>query len=99
MWVLIARAPKPNVAYWPRRSWLASLDAVAWPALWAAAIVTVPFSTGIVGNVGLSFVVLVDARRLHTAILRNERYWFTIRRWGLPLAGLVAVGAATNLLS
>jgi hypothetical protein len=99
MWVLTARTPRPSVAHWPGRYWLASLDAVAWPAPWAAASVTAPFSIGIVGRVALSLIVLVAARRLHTATFRNERHWFTIRRWGLPLAGLIAVGAATNLLS
>ena len=84
MWVLISRAPREDAAYWPGRRLLAMLDAVAWPMLWAVAVIKAPFST-------------VAARRTHRAVFRNERYWFTIWRWGLALAGLAAVGAATKL--
>lgn len=97
MWLLIARAPRRDAAYWTGRRWLALLDAVAWPILWAAAIIKAPFSTGLVGAVAVSLLVAVAARRSHRAIFRNERYWFTTWRWGLALAGLAAVGAATKL--
>ena len=97
MWLLIARAPRQDAAYWPGRRWLALLDAAAWPMLWAAAVIKAPFSTGLAGAVAVSLLVVVAARRSHRAILRNERYWFTTWRWGLALAGLAAVGAATKL--
>ena len=97
MWVLISRAPREDAAYWPGRRLLALLDAVGWPVLWAVAVIKAPFSTGLVGAVAVSFLVVVAARRTHRAVFRNERYWFTIWRWGLALAGLAAVGAATKL--
>jgi hypothetical protein len=53
MWLLMARAPRPDVPVWPGRHCLAMLDAIAWPGLWAAVIVTAPFGTGIVGPHGL----------------------------------------------
>lgn len=99
MWLVIARAPRQDAAYWLGRRWLALLDAVAWPGLWAVAVVKAPFSTGLVGPVAVLLLVAVAARRSHRAIFRNERYWFTTWRWGLVLAGFAAVGAATKLLS
>jgi hypothetical protein len=97
MWVLISRAPRQDAAYWPGRRWLALLDAVAWPTLWAAAVIKAPVSTGLVGAVAVSLLVAIAARRSLKAILRNERYWFTTWRWGLALAGMAAVRAATKL--
>lgn len=99
MRLVITRAPRQDAAYWPGRRWLALLDALAWPALWAIAVIEAPFSTGLVGAVALSFLGVIAARRSHRAIFRNERYCFTIWRWGLALAGLVAVGAATKLVT
>ena len=99
MWLLIARAPRRDAVYWTGRRWLALLDAVAWPTLWAVAVMQVPVSTGLVVTVVVSLLVVVAARRSHRAILKNERYWFTTVRWGLVLAGLAAVGAGTKLLA
>lgn len=99
MWVLTTRAPRRDAAYWPGRRWLALLDAVAWPMLWAAAVIKAPLSTGLVGAVAVSFLVAIAARRTHRAVFRNERYRFTTWRWGLALAGLAAMGAATRLLA
>ena len=97
MWALVSRAPRLDAAYWPGRRWLALLDAVSWPVLWAVAVIEAPFSTGLVGTVAVSLLVAVAARRTHRAVFRNERYRFTTWRWGLALAGLAAVGAATKL--
>ena len=33
MWILFARAPHPDAAYWPGRRWLALMDGLAWPTL------------------------------------------------------------------
>lgn len=99
MWVVISRELRPDATYWPGRRWLALVDALAWPMLWAVAIVKAPFGTGLVGVTAMAFVAFVAARRSRTALFRNERYWFTARRWGLALAGFATVGAATKLLS
>ena len=99
MWMLMARAPKPDMPVWPGRHCLAMLDAIAWPGLWAAVIATAPFGTGIVGRTTLAVVAFCGAHRLHLAMFRNERYWFTARRWGGPLAGLAALGAMLRLFS
>ncbi len=99
MWLLIARTPRRDAVYWTGRRWMALLDAVAWPTLWAAAVVKAPFSTGLGGAVAVALLVAVAARRSYRAIFRNERYWFTTWRWGLVLGGLVALGAVTKVVS
>jgi hypothetical protein len=87
------------VPYWRGRRLLAALDALAWPAVLLVAIRTAPFSTAAVGLVASSLAVMVAARRLHRAILRNQRYEFTTLRWGIVLAWMLAIGAGLKLLS
>lgn len=99
MWLLISRGPRPDATYWPGRRWLALIDAIAWPILCVVAIFKAPFGTGLFGVTAIVLAALVAARRSRTALCRNERYWFTTRRWGLILASLAAVGAATKMLS
>ena len=48
MWVLFARAPPPDAAYWPGRRWLAAVDAVAWPATAWSVLSQVPGEGGLV---------------------------------------------------
>jgi len=97
MRLVITRAPRQDAAYWPGRRWLALLDALAWPALWAIAAIEAPFSTGLVGAVALSFLGVIAARRSHTAVFRNERYWFTTWRWGRVVAAMLLTGVVLKL--
>ncbi|MGZ3195661.1 MAG: hypothetical protein ACXU60_01040 [Croceibacterium sp.] len=98
MWIAIARISPPDAAYWPGRRTLALLDAIAWPALWFIAILTLPAKTGVIGTVTQALSILFALRRAYLAFLWNERYRFTTWRWGLPLASLVALGAFIKVL-
>ena len=91
MWMLFARAPTADAAYWPGRRWLAAVDAVGWPALWVAAIACAPHSTGIVGRVIATLALVFAVRRVRRAVWRNERYGFTTWTWGVPLTTMVLV--------
>jgi len=53
--------------------------------------------TGVVGSLTLALCMLLAIRRCLCALLHNERYQFTSWRCGVPLATLVAVGAALKL--
>jgi hypothetical protein len=99
MWVLFARTPRPDAAYWPGRRWLGALDAIAWPALWIAVFANAPVDGGIVKLTATAFATLSAARRTHRALWHNERYWFTTWRWGVPLATLVSLAWAMKLLA
>jgi hypothetical protein len=99
MLLLISRPARPEAAYWQGRRSIAALDAVAWPALWMIVISRAPFSTGIVGTAAMTLIVLVAVRRLHRAIFRNPHYEFTTLRWGIVLAGMLAIGAGLKLFS
>lgn len=74
------------------------MDAIAWPALWIVLIATAPAATGVTGWVSAGLIALVAIRRLHQAISRNERYWFTTWRWGAPIVLMMLAGLATKLL-
>lgn len=97
MWLLYARAPVPDAPYWPGRRLFALLDAVVWPLVIAAFIGGTSLQTGVVGSLTLALCVLFGVRRCMCALWHNERYQFTTWRCGLPLAALLAVGAALKL--
>jgi hypothetical protein len=99
MWLLYARAPLPDAPYWPGRRPLALLDALGWPGLIAAMVGSLSMQTGIVGSLTLALCVLFGVRRGVRALWHNERYQFTTWRCGLPLAVLLAVGAALKLMA
>lgn len=99
MWLLYARAPVPDAQLWPGRRLLALLDAVVWPGLIAAMVGSLSMQTGIVGSLTLALCVLFGVRRCVRALWRNERYQFTTWRCGLPLAVLLAIGAALKLMA
>ena len=98
MWTLLLRSPRPDAAYWPGRRWLALLDAVAWTMSWAVLVSGAPFDTGVVGVLIVSLSALIAVRRFRIALFRNERYRFTIRRWGLVLAVITTIGITTKLM-
>ena len=92
MWVLYARAPAADAAYWPGRRRLALLDALIWPALFAAAAACLPIDGGVILPTLLAACALVAVRRCAVALWRNERYHFVTWRLGVPLASLLAFG-------
>jgi hypothetical protein len=99
MWIFMARPARPDAFPWAgRRAW-ALIDAIAWPALWIALIANAPFTVGVVGWTAMGLVCLAAVSRARRALWRNERYWFTTRRWGVPFAALLAVGFAIRLLA
>ncbi len=92
MWVLIPSAPRPDAPQWPGRRWLSLVDAVAWPAGWLVAVSIVP-KPGVLGLVIVALSMFFAVRRCRSALFKNERYRFTTWRWGIPVMGLVALGA------
>ena len=92
MWLLFARAPPPDAPRWPGRRWLAAVDAIAWPALVCFALLHTQASGGIVAALAMALSALSAVRRLHTALLANHRYHFTMWRWCKVLVWLAAVG-------
>lgn len=99
MWILFARAPRPDAIYWPGRRWLAAADAVLWPAALVIALMNAPFSIGVVGLIAMALAVPVAVRRTHRALWHNERYQFTTWRWGAPLLALAGAGAVMRLMA
>lgn len=97
MWLLVARAPPPDLPYWPGRRWLAVLDALLWPLAWVALLRVVPAPLGVVGPLAVAAVALCAVGRLHRAVWRNHRYRFTTWRWGRLLAGLLLMGSVLKL--
>ena len=92
MWLLFARAPPPDAAYWPGRRWLAAVDAIVWPGLAFFALLHMQESGGIVAALAMALLALSTVRRLHTALLANQRYHFTMWRWCKVLVWLAVVG-------
>lgn len=97
MWVIFARAPLPDVTVWPGRRVLALIDAVVWPAVLAALVLSLPVSTGLAGVVALALCVVAALTRMHRAVAFNHRYHFTTWRWGGRLVFVLAVGYALKL--
>lgn len=97
MWVVVAREPRPNAAYWPGRRWLAVVNAVIWPLAWVLMIRHVPGSTGLVGPFVTAVAVLFGLERSHRAMWANHRYRFTTWRWGMVFAALVLMGEVMKL--
>ena len=99
MWILFARSPKPDARYWVGRRCFAALDALVWPAVLIALVIQAPYPTGIFGEMLVALAAIAALRRLHLALLRNERYWFSLRRWGIPILVLLAVGEVLKVLA
>lgn len=99
MWILLARAPAPDAAYWPGRRWLAALDAVAWPAIALWVLAHVPGETGVMLPVASALLALATLTRLRTALWLNQRYRFTTWKLGRVAVVLLAVGWMLKLLA
>jgi hypothetical protein len=53
---------------------------------------------GVFGRVVGALLILFAIQRSSRALFRNERYRFTTWRWGVPVLGLVALGALIKAL-
>jgi hypothetical protein len=98
MWIVFARAPAPDAAYWPGRRWLGAIDAIAWPLAAMALLAQVSGGSGILMPTGVAVLALVGLSRVHTAFCLNHRYRFTTWRWGRIAQLLLVVGALIKLL-
>jgi hypothetical protein len=82
MWMIFARAPPPDAQVWPGRRVLALIDAVAWPAAWAAWLLGLSVPLGLAGHFALACCGIAALKRASRAIVQNHRYHFTTWRWG-----------------
>jgi hypothetical protein len=64
-----------------------------------ALVTRAPYSMGIFGQVLVALAAVAALRRMFLALWCNERYWFTLRRWGMPVAILLPVGEALKVLA
>jgi hypothetical protein len=99
MWILFTRGPKPDARDWAGRRCFAVLDALVWPAVLMALVIRSPYPTGIFGPALLAMTTIAAVRQLHIALWRNDRYWFTLRSLGMPVAVLLAVGGVLKVLA
>ena len=97
MWLLVARQPKPDAAYWPGRRWLAVVDAVAWPLACVLVFSRAPEPVGLVGPFVMAVALLCALGRVHRALCENHRYWFTTWRWGRIAAAMLLIGFVLKL--
>lgn len=97
MWVILARAPPPDAQVWPGRRVLAFVDAVAWPAAWAAWLLGLSMQFGLAGQFALAWCGVAAARRAFRAVLQNHRYHFTTWRWGRWLGVMLLFGYSLKL--
>ena len=97
MWLVIAREPIPDAAYWPGRRWLAVVDALAWPAILFVLVAQLPGRTGLVLPVIGAGLALIGIVRVRTAIWMNHRFRFTTWRLGKIVLALLLVGGALKL--
>jgi hypothetical protein len=97
MWMLLARAPTPDAAYWPGRRLLALADAVLWPVALVAALCSVPVATGVVLPVATALAAINALVRAHTALAANHRYRFTTWRLARVAVVLMIIGVALKI--
>ena len=99
MWLLIAKNPRPDAIVWRGRRALAAVDAVLWPLLWVWLLSQSPPSFGLVGlTVVAGLGTLIAVSRLRQAIWENQRYRFSLWKWGRAVAVLVLFGMAMKLM-
>jgi len=99
MLIFIPRAVRADAAFWPGRRALAALDAMAWPLLWVVGVAYVPVDTGVVGRLGMALALVCAVRRVHRALWRNERYWFTTWLWGRIVVALALAAMVMKALA
>jgi hypothetical protein len=97
MWMIFARAPRPDAGHWPGRRVLAMIDAVAWPAALAVGLMQLPVRTGAIGQVLLAACLLAAVRRSWRAVFANGHYRFTSAGIAALLALLLAFGALLKI--
>ena len=98
MWIVLTRAPRPDAPDWQGRRWLAAVDALAWPAMWAVGATTAMRSTGgLVWPVFIALIACAALSRLHCALWMNHRYRFTTWRWGKVAGALLLFGLVLKL--
>ena len=66
---------------------------------WAGLVSGAQFDTGVVGVLIVSLSALIAVRRSRLALCRNERYRFTILRWGMVLAVIASIGITTKFMA
>ena len=92
MWMLWMPDQRPDAAPWPGRVSFAVLDALLWPALWIGAVLRTPLALGVVGPAVIAVASLCLCTGVWKAIAANRRYFFTTRRWLLPIVALAGYG-------
>ena len=94
---IFVRELRADVAVWPGRRVLAVADAVAWPALWIYVTLHAPFETGLAGKAVVTLAAVMAVHRVVKALLRNERYRFSVVRWGKVAVGFLFLGFALKI--
>lgn len=97
MWMIFARAPRPDARHWPGRRVFALIDAVIWPAALALGVQQLPVLTGMLGQVLLAACLLAAVRRAWRAAWINHQYRFTTVGVVGPIAFLLAFAALLKL--
>lgn len=92
VWIVVQRAPVPDVPYWSGRRWLAAIDAVAWPLVRGFLVSRIHGKGGVMLPMASAVLVLWGLSRLHRAVWANHRYRFAAARVLGMLAVLVMVG-------
>lgn len=80
MWIIFARAPAPDAAYWPGRRALAALDALAWPVIALVLLSQVRGQAGLLAPFACVICGINALARLRTALWKNHRYKFATWR-------------------
>lgn len=97
MWMIFARAPRPDARHWPGRRVLAMIDAVAWPTALAVGLMQLPVQTGAIEQVLLAACLMAGVRGGWRAVFANRQYRFTTAGVAGPLALLLAFGALLKI--
>lgn len=97
MWIVVERAPAPDMPCWSGRRWLAAIDAVAWPVALGLLFSRVPGKGGLMLPMASAVLVLWGLSRLHKAVWLNHRYRFTTWRVLGIVAVLVIVGLVLKI--
>ena len=97
MWIVSARAPTPDAAYWPGRRALAALDALAWPVIALVLLSQVQGQAGLVAPIACVICGVNALVRLRTALRENHRYRFATWRVVRVVLVLVLIGAALKV--